>query len=1155
MPITPIPKTKEELTALLSQCGGFSYNEWINFLESIKFKEGDEDEETLTDEEVIALIQEYIELLDFATRDELNALELAAQGLLVDSTSLATAPQLDNTLYNIKDQYTGEVFTADKVTLNQYGVAMNDTFVDNVVYFKKGSFYYKRNFSRFIPEYWGAKGDGTTDDTVAVQKTIDYVKSLGKGAIQFLAKTYSVSHLYFKHGVNMIGSAAQAAATVTTEETGTAFKARSAGHCMFEIEYDGKMTAQFGFQSAIYKSSPSVLISGINFMGGNLVTFAVEMMESWGFTFHRCRFSGGQQQSLAITDCNNFQVVENVVKTFLFLSNADYNVTNNEIIGTPDMTGFLSVESNFGMASGNKIYYGATPKSKFNYNIIGVDTTGLFTTNAETTFAHQWELSGVANGTFAYNSETNFLQATVNNGLMYILVDPAFLVRLTPGVMYNLTVEALLTNASVAGSRGVTFTCGNVGQTYGSATLVKGVSNSVNISFIYNPPNPETSIVKIIIPAVAGISGVDYFEFSNLQIKQASNEVGNKLPMIFEIPESAPQDFRNIYGLADAYYIKWVSITTFRIAETYKKYEQGEWLVPLVNMTGLTNISIHIPFANMAIVGLNSSYNDYVCNKIEDIESIGVQIRGASGNVFAGNSVMKGNVSSDPIGFSIEGGAMDNMIGTGYVGNRSVVTNMDKLWIGIRIDKYSNRNRIGTLSLTDCKYLDIQDNYVGTSDLQNLYEQETFNNCFAYKVRATDYSVKAIGHRVVSGTYSSITSSSAVVSNTDFSLVFKDVVFDDNVGISVLFQQTDASGTQPGRLKIIRNTSKGLVITVGAVTVYTSAYLLENDVPYDITVLRDSANVWVVYINGVVSTNLTSVQTLVVIATGGTTKSYIGGDTASAESFTIRAFKYCDDTLSDAEVKTLFSNSYLDKNNKDVTALIDTSANYAGAIGTIDGLTIPNHSSVGYTDSLALKISLSVAPHFLTLNPADKRVKALRMSFYVKSSNVKGLMLYRGLIGRFLPVGTGYEKKTIYLRPDMRYGLKSEENITLVFGKEEQFTFGSSFSIFSAGDVYVDKIKIWNGLIPVVVDLDFSVSNNLIYYNKASLSLFNQWVFPSTKYVENSTTTELSKTTLDNTYPNAPINFEVICKSITTGQIIYKKFSNGWAVIPFYEAT
>lgn len=56
------------------------------------------------------------------------------------------------------------------------------------------------------PRWWGAKGDGVTTDTTAIQAGINYVNSLGSGVLKFNAGTY-LCNVILKQGVQLIGFA------------------------------------------------------------------------------------------------------------------------------------------------------------------------------------------------------------------------------------------------------------------------------------------------------------------------------------------------------------------------------------------------------------------------------------------------------------------------------------------------------------------------------------------------------------------------------------------------------------------------------------------------------------------------------------------------------------------------------------------------------------------------------------------------------------------------------------------------------------------------------------------------------------------------------------------------------------------------------------
>ena len=57
----------------------------------------------------------------------------------------------------------------------------------------------------YQPEWFGAAGDGTTDDTTAIDNTSEYVKGIGGGLVQFGAVTYRATKIVRKDFVSMKG--------------------------------------------------------------------------------------------------------------------------------------------------------------------------------------------------------------------------------------------------------------------------------------------------------------------------------------------------------------------------------------------------------------------------------------------------------------------------------------------------------------------------------------------------------------------------------------------------------------------------------------------------------------------------------------------------------------------------------------------------------------------------------------------------------------------------------------------------------------------------------------------------------------------------------------------------------------------------------------
>lgn len=109
--------------------------------------------------------------------------EILLRTFIKSNENLTNAQRKDDTLYGILDQYTGEEIT---LTLTD---DTNDA--DGVIYFDLGAEKFKRVFNQLNVKWFGAKGDGATDDTTAIQNAINSVTAQG-------------ATLYFPAGIYLI---------------------------------------------------------------------------------------------------------------------------------------------------------------------------------------------------------------------------------------------------------------------------------------------------------------------------------------------------------------------------------------------------------------------------------------------------------------------------------------------------------------------------------------------------------------------------------------------------------------------------------------------------------------------------------------------------------------------------------------------------------------------------------------------------------------------------------------------------------------------------------------------------------------------------------------------------------------------------------------
>jgi len=73
-----------------------------------------------------------------------------------------------NTISIFKDNYTGQY-----IECKETKEINSKIFVDNIIYFSKKNIFYKRIYKYLTPEMFGAKGDGKTDDYIAIQNMLN----------------------------------------------------------------------------------------------------------------------------------------------------------------------------------------------------------------------------------------------------------------------------------------------------------------------------------------------------------------------------------------------------------------------------------------------------------------------------------------------------------------------------------------------------------------------------------------------------------------------------------------------------------------------------------------------------------------------------------------------------------------------------------------------------------------------------------------------------------------------------------------------------------------------------------------------------------------------------------------------------------------------
>ena len=976
--------------------------------------------------------------------------------------------------------------------------------IDNtgVIIVPVGGGYFERIFdgSTVYPEWFGAAGDGVTDDTTAIQNAINYLYGVGGGELKFRTAFYSVSSIDLKRNVSLIGSAMYPSNSNDIVDT-TVLVANTTGLVLVSYPKDQTYPDQTGEESLLPKSNPNLMLQDISFDGNYLAVHSLEIKECWGIKVNRCRIVRSYQYSLHLFDNNNIDITDCQWTTLLSLSNADYNVLNCEACGNQLLPPYLNVISANGVNSNNKIY-GSPYQGNYyaSFPVTAIDNTGLFTTSTPNILSVPgWQLSGAANGSFTYNSLTKTLTETVINSQSYRLVTN--LPPLISGNSYTITGNVYMDPSSVNSGASIDLKNGNESLLYTNITAISGSIVPINYTFTYVRPAGSlgTNPLKIIINTnSSGLTGTDIYTFTDMVITDNNIATSmNKMPVIIDFTIADSTNLRNFFTPSEAYFINWVTSTTFRLASSYYNYTNSIWAVPGASLTGLTDVTVSSPQSVLSLIGKNSYNNAFTGNKFEDIFTNCIQLRGAYLNSFSGNTLTKGDYSPIGItGVSLEYGASYNNFTSGVLSNRYQTTAFDNLSIAVNIDAYSGHNVFSGLSMWGAKQIDIYDNFIGTSDNQNIYS-DLGDNIYIYKQRAIDYNLNNKRGYIFQPGNDTITNVTPLISNVEFTLHFNDVVFDNNTNDCILYSQVNPSTGVTGRLNIKRiNSNNNLFIILEATVVWASVNnLILNAVPYDITIMRDMAYNWSVYVNGTLitpaSTNLLATD----VATSAGVQSYIGGFGIVVNTYSIKRFRYFTDLLSPTEIQTLFSGQLLNKNTYNVANLLDSITSGSAVIASATGVTVTNGTS-GFNGGPSVDFTLSSVSNraLLAAGNTDNSLidKTLRFSFYAKSSTVNVIAILRDEIIQYVRITSNYTKYSVVMKPDLNYQLHSTEAIELMFGIETVSNNESVFTPLSTGLINMDKIELYTGLAPATVDLDLNNVNNQTVLNNAG-STYLSW--------------------------------------------------------------
>ncbi|MFY7828233.1 MAG: glycosyl hydrolase family 28-related protein [Flectobacillus sp.] len=912
------------------------------------------------------------------------------------------------------------------------------------------------------PEIFGAKGDGETDDTLAINRAINFVYSkYGKGAVKFRPVKYNVEYIQIRSGVNLIGSDMYPN-SASTSESGTIISCISEEFLENMVSFipDNTFQVQLGEKTNLAKSQPRSLLSNIQFQGDGRVKHVATISESWGFALYRCKFHEAISYSLKVFDCNNFYISKCEIRNFLFTSNADYNVDGNEISGTSSLAALVIDRSAYGIITQNKIYFSPAFSTARNFEVSNINGELIEFVNQINLLTNdpKYFISGSANG-FLVDNQTGFTLKGVNKNSSRVVTTRGVLSLFSE---YNLRGTLLLDATSTSDSRVVRLTCGNETQTYATYTIYKGIPFDINLNFFFNPAGyKKTGPLKLIFESVANIV-TDDFTVSNLVIRGNLDKELDETPVIVDYLSNS-LSIENINKLphSEPYYIKFIDSTHFKLAKTPYDFANNIF----INFGNITpvGLKVSVPSAVVAMLGKQSADNVFSVNKIEDVESTGILIVGAYNNSITANKISKSNFVDGCTLVNVTKGATKNLIDANIINRRFEVSALDKTSKSIVFDKYSGKNTVGVNKIGDSLEIDIQDNFEGTSDCQNQYANVVLENAFIYRKKPISESRSPKGFVFPKGVSCEVKSSSPLITQDEWTVFFEGLYFDDNDGDTVLFKQ-DGGGSN-GRINIKRfGSSNSIIVTVNTtVVVVSSVNTIVNKRTYDVLVCKDIAGFYSIYIDGELVQRTQEIALPTPVSAG--VYSYLG--TTNASKWSIERFRCFNDCLTEKEIYTLFCGKLLEKNVSQNTKLLDSisgtnifsSQNNAIAVTQATGGVLNDDCiKIDYGQNNKLPLNLSIN-------------ESARLTFYAKSDMADLAVIFHGDITYCQPIGTQYKKYVIYLEKNGR--LITAKAPTLQFAKQTVGDFGGNFSSDMAGVAYLDTLKIFKG-IPCVADLDFT---------------------------------------------------------------------------------
>jgi hypothetical protein len=322
-----------------------------------------------------------------------------------------------------------------------------------IVHLNETGFYAVRQLieNTVSPRFWGAIGDGVTNDTVPVQSAFTWARTQGGGTVkldgQFIVAPASDGDVIILVGSNTICVASSADNGVKVKNNAGNYQAVFAEYntAVENVVFDGFTIDQNASGNTTCNVTPNVLtraLTAIYFTGPTITVRNMTILETPGVN----TFSlNGVSATDIVVDSNTIRFVEGTSTTSLYDNSAIYinatnwQVTNNKIIndGTVgDAITGIETHGSYGQITGNQVS--------------GYFTMGLVVTNGTTATSHVTVTDNVAdlcrNGWTLWSETSSSISAiVVSNNVL------------------NLTASAFPSSVSLQNGIGLLFDSGTTG--------------------------------------------------------------------------------------------------------------------------------------------------------------------------------------------------------------------------------------------------------------------------------------------------------------------------------------------------------------------------------------------------------------------------------------------------------------------------------------------------------------------------------------------------------------------------------------------------------------------------------------------------------------------------------------------------------------------